>query len=50
MSNLLLLQGGMQERMHYFKEGNLFAFDVQADRDMHDRDHFIDKIAPGLDI
>lgn len=36
--------------MRYLKEGNLFAFDVQADRDMHDRDAFIDKIAPGLDM
>lgn len=50
MSNLLLLQGEMQERMRYFKEGNLFAYDVQAYRDMHDRDEFIEKIAPDLDV
>eukprot|EP00956_Cyclotella_meneghiniana_P026883 scaffold59206_cov67-Cyclotella_meneghiniana.AAC.1 len=50
LANLLLLQGELQERMHYLEEGNLFAYDVQADRDMHDRDDFIDKIVPALDV
>lgn len=46
----LLLQGEMQQRDHYLKEGNLFAYDVKADKDMHDRDNFIDNISPALDI
>lgn len=50
LANVLLLQGEMQERMRYLKEGNLFAYDVQADRDMHERDEFIDRVSPGLDI
>ncbi len=37
-------------RDHYVKEGNLFAYDVKADKDMHDRDNFIDKISPALDV
>ena len=50
LSNLLLLQGEMQERMRYFNEGNLFAYDIKADHDMHDRDEFIEKIVPALDV
>ena len=37
-------------RDHYLKEGNLFAYDVKADKDMHDRDNFFDKISPALDV
>ena len=48
--NALLLQGELRERNNYLKESNLFAYDVKADRDMHDRDNFIENIAPVLDI
>ncbi len=37
-------------RNHYLKEGNLFAYDVTADKDMHDRDNFFEKISPALDV
>ena len=44
------MQGELRERNHYVQEGNLFAYDVKADSDMHDRDDFFDRIAPALDI
>jgi len=50
LAETLLLQGELRERNRYIKEGNLFAFDVQADKDMHDRDMFIDRISATLDI
>lgn len=37
-------------RDHYVKEGNLFAHDVKADKDMHDRDNFINNISPAMDV
>eukprot|EP01082_Thalassiosira_pseudonana_P007615 g7042.t1 g7042 contig23:1739931-1740591(+) len=50
LSNVLLLQGEMQERTRYLKEGNLFAYDVKADQDMHERDEFIEHVVPELDL
>lgn len=50
LADALLLQCELQERNRYVKEGNLFAYDVKADADMHDRDEFFDKVAPGLDV
>lgn len=50
LSNVLLLQGEMQERTRYLKEGNLFAYDVKADQDMHERDEFIEHVVPALDL
>lgn len=50
LADALLLQGELRERNHYVQEGNLFAYDVKADSDMHDRDDFFDRIAPALDV
>mmetsp|Transcript_12594 Transcript_12594/g.30737 ORF Transcript_12594/g.30737 Transcript_12594/m.30737 type:complete len:141 (+) Transcript_12594:137-559(+) len=50
LADALLMQGELRERNHYVQEGNLFAYDVKADSDMHDRDDFFDRIAPALDI
>jgi hypothetical protein len=50
LAETLLLQGELRERDHYIKEGNLFAYDVKADKDMHDREVFFDRISPSLDI
>ena len=37
-------------RNDYVKNGNLFAYEVKADKDMHDRDNFFDKIEDALDV
>ena len=47
---MLLHLSYLFSRDHYLKEGNLFAYDVKADKDMHDRDNFFDKISPALDV
>ncbi|KAL9184373.1 hypothetical protein ACHAXT_002459 [Thalassiosira profunda] len=50
LADALLLQGELIERNRYIKDGNLFAYDVKADKDMHERDEFFDRIAPALDM
>ena len=50
LADALLLQGELIERNRYIKDGNLFAYDVKADKDMHERDEFFDRIAPALDL
>lgn len=50
LAETLLLQGELRERNRYIKEGNLFAHDVRADKDMLDRDILFDKISVSLDI
>jgi hypothetical protein len=50
LAETLLFQGELRERDRYIKEGNLFAYDVKADKDMHDREVFFDRISPSLDI
>lgn len=47
---MLLLQSEMRERQRYLKEGNLFAYDIQEDKNMHDRDEFIENISSEMDI
>ena len=37
-------------RNDYVKNGNLFAYEVKADKDMHDRDNFFNKIEDALDV
>ena len=37
-------------RSDYVKNGNLFAYEVKADKDMHDRDNFFNKIEDALDV
>eukprot|EP00985_Skeletonema_marinoi_P011754 scaffold5581_cov156-Skeletonema_marinoi.AAC.23 len=48
--DVLLLQTELQQRDDYTKKANLFAHDVKADKDMHDRDNFIDNISPEMDV
>lgn len=50
MVDVLLMQGELQERMRYLKEGNLFAYDTTADTDAHDRDTFLNKVMVGMDV
>eukprot|EP01083_Nonionella_stella_P029512 81220_1 len=50
LADALLLQGELRERTHYIKEGNLFAYDVKADGNMHDRDEFFEHVVPEMDM
>ena len=50
VADALLLQAELRERSHYIQEGNIFAYDVKADHDMHERDDFFALIAPALDM
>ena len=50
VADALLLQAELRERSHYIQEGNIFAYDVKADHDMHERDDFFAQIAPALDM